>query len=233
MNPPENSGPLNPPENSGPGDPDLPRGPHSPGYPSMRESYIGAPLEAVPELVHALLAEARDIESLIGTFSGLIIEIARTIATATDRRRATPFGSRLMNARLELDEWLGEVTAIGECVDYLSETLGPALPNDDPEVTAARIALIDLGEMVRDTEDRGQGAVHLGQLATERVSGFAEAEMLLLQIFRDLDQLDLDSADIRINRLAELDRELVAAGIAARLAEVRQRRVQVEGDSAG
>ena len=233
LNPSENSGPLNPSENTGSGDTDLPLGPHSPEYPSLREDYIGAPLEAVPELAHALLAEAQVVESLIGTLARTVRDIAHAILAATDRRSAARFGSMLMDTRLELDEWLGEVTAAAECADYLSKALGTASPDDDPEVTSARIALIDLGEMVRATGDEGREFARIGQLATDRVSGFAEAEMLHPQILRDLDRLDLDSADSRIARLAELDREVVAVGIAASLAEVRERRAQVDDDAVG
>lgn len=215
------------PENTGPEDVDPPLSPRDPGYPALRESYIGAPAGVAPELIHRLLDEAQSCRVLIKTFTDSMEELAAFVRDATTRRRAALIGADLMEVRLGLDDWLGEMDAVDECADYLGQVLGPATLRDGPEVTAARIALSEVRVLVRVVREDAREVARIGRLATDRISGFAEAEMLYPQILRDLDRLDLAAADTRIARLAELDREVVARGTAATLAEVRRLRARV------
>lgn len=191
-----------------------------------------APGEA-PTMAHELLDETQGIDELLQDVAQDVTAVARRVSVATDRRRAARFAPAVLLAREVLDSMLQDLAQIDDCIDGLRAALGPATEDEHPHITEARIALRTARGIVQTSGETGREFARIGALATERVSDFAEAEMLHEQIVRDLRRGDLAAVDALMPRLVEVERVLVARGVTAKLAEVWRRREELAAGGRG
>ncbi|MCD2261471.1 hypothetical protein K3888_02035 [Dietzia aurantiaca] len=180
-----------------------------------------------PGLARELLAEAQNLEEVIEDVVQDVLAIAQRISRATDRRKAALYAPALLTGRDVLDSFLEDLAAVADCVEALSAALGPSTDRDEPDAARARIALSAVRRIVETAGDQGREHAHIGRLATERVSDFAEFEMLYQQITRDLGRGDRAAVDARMPRFAEVERNLATERASAMLVDVRRRREEL------
>lgn len=198
----------------------------SPGH-NLHTTYGHPGPGEAPGLARELLAEAQNLEEVIEDVGRDVLAIAQRISRATDRRRAALYAPALLAGRDVLDSFLEDLTAIADCVEALSTALGPLTDDDEPDAADARIALSAVRCIVKTAGDQGREHAHIGRLATERVSDFAEFEMLYQQMMRDLGRRDLAAVDARMPRFAEVERNLVTERASAMFVDVRRRREEL------
>lgn len=195
----------------------------SPDQPDPTDPTDPAP-GAAPTMAHELLHETQSIEKLLQDVVQDVNAIAYRILVVTDRRGAARSAPAMLLARDVLDSILEDLAQVSASIDGLHDALGPPQVDEHPDLTGARTALHSARGIVESSGESGREFVRIGSLATERVSDFAEAEMLHEQILRDLRRGDLEAVDARMPQLVEVERDLMASGVTATLVEVRRRR---------
>ena len=182
---------------------------------------------------HALFAETQEVEGLMQGVARDLAVVARSISVATDRRRAARFAPAVLISRDLLDSLLEDLAEIVSSIDTLRRMLGPVVRDEHPRISEARLALHRAHGIVQSAGETGREYANIGALATERVSDFAEADMLYEQIRRNLRRRDLAGVDARIARLVELERVLLVKGVTDRLVDVRRRREELAAGGRG
>lgn len=198
----------------------------SPGH-NLHTTYGHPGPGEAPGLARELLDEAPQVEEMIEDVVRDVRVIAQRISWATDRRRAALYAPALLAGRDVLDSLLEGLSAIAHCVEALSTALGPRADHDGPDAAGARIALSAVRRIVETAGDQGREHAHIGRLATDRVSDFAEFEMLYQQITRDLGRGDRAAVDARMPRFAEVERSLATERASTMLVDVRCRREEL------
>lgn len=223
--------------------PDFVRNPPAPRFTVQRpvndldRRYADPDPDEAPTIAHVLLDETQGIEELLREVSGNVARGGQRISLATDRRRAALSAPAMLLAREALEAMLDDLAQIDACIDGIRDALGPVVRDEHPRISEARLALLRARGIAETAGESGHEYARIGVLATERVSDFAEADMLHEQILCDLRRRDLAAVDARMPRFVEVERTLVARGVTAKLVEVRRRREELaaggRGDAAG
>ena len=188
------------------------------------------------EMAYGLWAEARSVQESVRDLEPTFIELCTWIKDAKNRRAAQKLAAYLSIARDLLDGQADEIAAISEIEKRLGAALDPGVLGADV-VADARIRLANVRDILETTEKSVRDQVKIGDLAVERISVFAEAEMLQQEITRDLGRWEdggralevgggelgaggVAALDAKLARLDEIHLPIVDTGIAGTIAEL-------------
>lgn len=186
----------------------------------------------MPRLARELLGDAERVEEETRSTAEAVFARSRAIIVARRRRTAARYAAPVLLATERLGALLDHSIMLAECADILVAELGPRRRCEGPEVVGARGALSEAHLILQKAMNTARSHQKVGRMATEYVSGFAEAEMLAQQIARDLRWRDLAAADERIARLEQIERDIVSDVVAGMLERIRRRR-EIVGERAG